>query len=149
MEIADHHLYQFHQGNAMVRTYIEEFKLLAVDLDWNEPALISQFRSRLNRSIAKELIRQGIPCTLEDIYLASITAESCLVEIQPLYSSPCQLPPPITTPSLPTTPDLEGKEPMQIGVARQAPASGEVQRCRELALFLLHRTWKHGQGLPY
>ncbi|KAG8147115.1 hypothetical protein E2320_022563, partial [Naja naja] len=120
METADHHLCQLHQGNTTMRTYIEEFKLLATDLDWNEPALISQFRSILNRSIAKELIRQGIPRILEGIFLVSVMDESRLAEIWALSSSPYhpQLPPPITTPSLPTTPDLEGEEPMQIGTVQ-------------------------------
>ncbi|KAK9395689.1 PEG10: Retrotransposon-derived protein PEG10 [Crotalus adamanteus] len=115
-------IHQLRQGNTTVRTYMEEFKFLT-DLHWNEPALISQFRSGLNQ------IRQGIPHTLQDIYLASITAESQLAEIWAFFSRykpPPQLRP-VTTLNLPTTLDLDSEELMQIGAARQAPTAGEWQ----------------------
>ncbi|KAG8138832.1 hypothetical protein E2320_001621 [Naja naja] len=52
---------ELQQGSQRLRLYIEEFKLFAADLNWNELSLITQFKHGLNDRTENELIRQGVP----------------------------------------------------------------------------------------
>lgn len=124
-------------GTNSVRAYFEDFNLIAADLDWNEPTLRKQFKKRLNKAIIIQLIQQGISHSLQDLYVAAITAESQVTEVRAFFSSPDSCFQSYLLLSLPQASlslDLDTEEPMQIGAARQALGAEEWQRNRELTL---------------
>lgn len=99
--------------SSSVTAYVEDFKLLAAEFDWNRPALRARFKGSLNKATIT-LIQQGTPCSLQDLYLAA----SHLIEVKAFFFiSPSQQPS-ITTQSLPSLLDLDAEELMQIRVAR-------------------------------
>lgn len=69
MDTAEQRICQLRQSNSSVRGYIEDFKLLAADFDWNKPALRAQFKGSLNKAIIT-LIQQGTPFNLRNLCLA-------------------------------------------------------------------------------
>ena len=124
------------QAGRRVVSYIADFKVLAADLQWNEFALKALFKEGLDKQIKDELVRQGMPQTLDALYQFCVVVDSRLQEIRQdpasrgkaLQSSvpaisPC--PAPLMLPG--------GEEPMQIGATatRRVLPAVEKQRRRE------------------
>ena len=57
-KVAEHKIRRLAQGRSSASTYAAKFKQLASDLNWNEAALISQFRSGLSDSLKDMLVFQ-------------------------------------------------------------------------------------------
>ncbi|OMJ19983.1 Retrotransposon-derived protein PEG10 [Smittium culicis] len=93
-------------GPNPVSMYSFEFRILMMDLDWNESALVSQFSEGLNENVLDTLALFQTPTDLEGYINAAITVDSRLTRrkeekarkrrgIQPLDTSRPQLPEPM------------------------------------------------------
>uniref|UniRef100_A0A8C5WGQ2 ribonuclease H n=1 Tax=Leptobrachium leishanense TaxID=445787 RepID=A0A8C5WGQ2_9ANUR len=126
------------QGKDDVEDYITEFKHLALDSEWNEPALLAQFRKGLSEVLKDELARTGIPSSLEatmtlctqiDRRLRERRAERSASHVHTPVKRYMQTPPVITSTTSPSE-----EEPMQIGVVRGPLTENEKSRRRSLGL---------------
>jgi hypothetical protein len=135
------------QGSQSVSFYASEFRRLASDLEWNDSALVHQFRSGLNDEVKDMLLHHPYPTTLGDAISLAIGVGNRLFEHrQEMYErSPdarqaprrprfgqrisFQNPLPMDC-STPPTSDRFGPSPMELGLMRRAPLSPEERQCR-------------------
>ena len=68
------------QGTGMVSHYAADFRQLATDLDWNEAALINQYRFNLSDSVKDMLIHHDYPTNLNDFIDLTIKIDNRLYE---------------------------------------------------------------------
>ncbi|OMJ12323.1 Retrotransposon-derived protein PEG10 [Smittium culicis] len=68
------------QGKEPVANYASEFRRLAMDLDWNESALVSQFEEGLNDDILDVLAQAETPVTLESFIEMAIRTDTRLAK---------------------------------------------------------------------
>uniref|UniRef100_A0A8C5MFU9 CCHC-type domain-containing protein n=1 Tax=Leptobrachium leishanense TaxID=445787 RepID=A0A8C5MFU9_9ANUR len=124
------------QGRSEVEDYITEFRHLALESDWNEPALLTHFKLALSEGLKDELARTGTPNSLEDTMRLCIRidrrlrerrAERTTVSIPQRRNAP---PAPLPFPALPPP----ASEPMQVGAARGQLDERERDRRRSLGL---------------
>ena len=80
VSISANKLRKLTQGSGMVSFYAAEFRQLAVDLDWNESALIDQYRFGLSDSVKDMLIHYDYPTALDDFVDLSIKIDNRLYE---------------------------------------------------------------------
>jgi hypothetical protein len=73
-------LRKLNQGSGMVSHYAAEFRQLALDLDWNEPALINQYRFGLSDAVKDMLIHYDYPTNLNDFVDLTIKIDNRLFE---------------------------------------------------------------------
>ena len=77
---AGQQLTKIRQGQLTVREFVVNFRGLAVELGWNEAALITAFQNGLNRDIGKEIALRGEFRTLDEaIQLAIKTGDQLLL----------------------------------------------------------------------
>lgn len=125
------------QGGRRVGDYIADFKMWAGDLNWNQEALIDQFRQGLHEDIKTEIIRQGPPATLEELYQRCVVIDARREEMrqtQPEKRRGFRAPFPGFTYTSGTDACSAAEEPMQIGAARRFLPEEERQRRRVRAL---------------
>lgn len=58
------------------------FKLLDGDVEWNDLALIDQFRERLANELRDKLVRQGAQNTMKDLFQHCVIVEGQLEELR-------------------------------------------------------------------
>lgn len=63
------------QGNHSAFSYASEFRLLAANLDWNDAALVNQYRYGLSDNVKDLLLHHELPSTLEDMINLSIAID--------------------------------------------------------------------------
>jgi len=68
------------QGSRPASTYASEFRQLSSDLAWNEPALISQFRSGLRDDVKDLMLTMSDPITLSEAVAQAIRCDNRLFE---------------------------------------------------------------------
>lgn len=68
------------QGNSPVFSYASEFRLLAASLDWNDAALIHQFRIGLNNDVKDLLLHHETPASLDSMINLAILIDNRLYE---------------------------------------------------------------------
>ena len=146
--VAVSRLFSLRQGLQSAAEYAIEFRILAAESSWNEPALVSLFRWGLSERLQDELAAREEPVILEQLVALVIKLDNRLREKQrerssssrrttsfPLCqppNSPPKLPAPGRSPSSPTDPPPALEEPMQLGRSRLTPE--ERQRWRDLQL---------------
>uniref|UniRef100_A0A8C5PQD8 CCHC-type domain-containing protein n=1 Tax=Leptobrachium leishanense TaxID=445787 RepID=A0A8C5PQD8_9ANUR len=126
------------QGRNDVEEYITDFKHLALESEWNEPALIAQFRKGLSEALKDGLARTGVPPSLDKTMSLCIEIDRRIRERRAErannhQSTPIRrfVPPPPSMSSIPTDND---EEPMQVGAARGPLTEAEKSRRRSLGL---------------
>lgn len=149
-------LLSLRQGQQSVAEYSINFRILAAESGWNNPALCGAYMFGLNESMKDELASHDVSESLDDLISLSIRLDNRLRERKrERNSKTCNIPsarpafPPVThaarNPSqsqpllaLPST-----EEPMQLGRARLTPterqkriSSGECLYCGQLGHFL-------------
>jgi hypothetical protein len=82
MLMADAHLRDLHQGAKPASSYAAEFKAVSSDVDWNEAALISQFRLGLRQELKDMLLYHDLPETLDAFVTLAIKCDNRLFEHQ-------------------------------------------------------------------
>ncbi|KAG8140109.1 hypothetical protein E2320_002859 [Naja naja] len=125
------------QGNRRVQMYIADFKLLAAEANWNESALIDQFKHGLHSDIQSELEKQGVPRNLDELFHSCLLIDVHLEELKWKQETSCRpkiksnfMRPPLFP--LASTSGQVG-EPMQLGAARRMAIAKERQRRRDAA----------------
>lgn len=73
-------LRKLYQGSQPMVTYASDFRLLASSLDWNDSALISQFRYGLNDNVKDLLLHYDSPATLDEIVNLAIQLDNRITE---------------------------------------------------------------------
>lgn len=141
-------LFALRQGFQSAANHAIEFRILAAETVWKEPALVSLFRHGLSDELQDELAAREEPETLEQLVALVIKLDNHLRERQrerssssrrmassPLSQSPTSPPklpasshPPSAPRALPAAPE----EPMQVGRSRLTPE--ERQRLQNLQL---------------
>uniref|UniRef100_A0A8C5N325 CCHC-type domain-containing protein n=1 Tax=Leptobrachium leishanense TaxID=445787 RepID=A0A8C5N325_9ANUR len=126
------------QGRNDVEEYITDFKHLALESEWNEPALIAQFRKGLSEALKDELARTGLPSSLDKTMSLCIDIDRRIRERRAERASthpatPTRKPT-IPPPYMPSQPTDSGDEPMQVGAARGPLTEAERSRRRSLGL---------------
>uniref|UniRef100_A0A8C5QWU9 ribonuclease H n=1 Tax=Leptobrachium leishanense TaxID=445787 RepID=A0A8C5QWU9_9ANUR len=126
------------QGRNDVEEYITDFKHLALESEWNEPALIAQFRKGLSEALKDELARTGVPPSLDKTMSLCIEIDRRIRERRAERANNHQftpirktVPPPPSMSSMPTD---NVEEPMQVGAARGPLTEAEKSRRRSLGL---------------
>lgn len=134
------------QGSQSVSSYASEFRRLASDLEWNDSALIHQFRSGLNDEVKDMLLHHPYPTSLAEAVSLAIGVGNRLFEhrqemsqhssdTRPVPRRPrfgqrmsFQTLPPAARPAPPVV-DSFGPAPMDIGIMRGGPLpNAERQR---------------------
>ena len=109
------------QGVKLASTYAAEFRLLACDLNWGEPALISQFQYGLRENIKDLLLTMSDPSTLTEAIHQAVKCDNRLFERQqqrnttPFYYSSPRPARPIV---LPSQENSQRDDPMRIDATR-------------------------------
>jgi hypothetical protein len=70
------------QGRRPVSTYASEFRIIASDLDWNEPAKMYWFHKALNEDVKQLLLSKPKPGNLEDAINNAIEVDNRLFELR-------------------------------------------------------------------
>lgn len=136
--VAANRLENLRQGTRAAATYISEFRRIAADLSWNEPALIEACRRGVSDEIKDMLVHQAKPTTLNDFIRVVVDCDNRLFErrqerrrqVRPLGVVASQ------GASQPNVP-VATPEPMQVDRARRGPLTdAERLRRRQLNLCL-------------
>uniref|UniRef100_A0A8C5MEV2 Gypsy retrotransposon integrase-like protein 1 n=1 Tax=Leptobrachium leishanense TaxID=445787 RepID=A0A8C5MEV2_9ANUR len=127
------------QGRNDMEDYVTEFRHHALESEWNEPALLAQFKSGLSEYIKDELARIDAPTSLESVMSLCIQidrryrerrAERAIVFRPPIRRVANTPASPSLLPVLPAP----GHEPMQINSTRGPLTDNERTRRRSLGL---------------
>jgi retrotransposon gag protein len=142
--IAANRVAELRQGTRPAATYISEFRRIAADLAWNEPALIEACRRGLSDEIKDMLVHRSKPTTLNELVQVAVDCDNRLSERRqerrrqpgrPLV--PVHAPTPDAGAGTAPTPAAARPEPMQVDRARPRHLSAaERLRRRELNLCL-------------
>uniref|UniRef100_A0A8C5M117 Gypsy retrotransposon integrase-like protein 1 n=1 Tax=Leptobrachium leishanense TaxID=445787 RepID=A0A8C5M117_9ANUR len=132
------------QGRRPVEEYISEFKTHALDTEWNEAALISQYRLGLSEQLKDELSRGDLPHTLEALMQLTLTIDRRMrerrLERNPLPMGAIRRPPrALPSDAAAVVPYYGGEtreEPMQLGATSRRLPPEELDRRRALHLCL-------------
>ena len=102
------------QGRGPAASYASTFVQLASDLNWNDEALVSQFRSGLNNEVKDMLVYYEYPTSLHDAISLAVRCDRRLYEnrMEQRYRGG-------TMPSAPAA-----SRPSAVPVSTQAPVSG-------------------------
>lgn len=104
------------QGKRPLTAYAADFRELAADLDWNDSALIHQFRRGLNEDIKNLMINSATPAKLDDFISLAAQCDNRLYEHRlelRIDARPSKLPP--FTPFVSQVSRPPGPKPMDIG----------------------------------
>lgn len=125
------------QGKNSVFQYATEFKILAQDLQWNDPALKDQFMEGLQGEVLDELARVNQPDTLQGLITLCLQIDGRLENRKMAKATPSSsLPPPRPTPTPVRPANMELPEPMQLGAVRPRLSPEEKARRRSQNLCL-------------
>jgi Retrotransposon gag protein len=80
--IAEYHLRDLRQGNKPASSYAAEFRTLATDVEWNQAALLSQFKCGLKPEVKDMLLNHDLPDDLEEFMTLAIKLDNRLFEHQ-------------------------------------------------------------------
>ncbi|XP_036038640.1 retrotransposon-derived protein PEG10 [Onychomys torridus] len=127
-EAAKRQIRRLRQGPDSVADYGNEFQMLALELDWSEPALIDQFLEGLSDAMHEELAHQEIPDTLSELISLCIFIERRMVRDAAARANPPR------ALVLPQTHQMDPTEP--VGGARMRLTQEEKERRRKLNLCL-------------
>jgi hypothetical protein len=136
--VADNKIRRLTQGKSPVSTYASTFMQLAADLEWNEAALIGQFRAGLSGEIKDMLVRHDIPDSLDDLIKLAIRCDQRLYEnrLDQRQRAVSYAPRPYNVGSMPfaslNTVPASGPVPMDLSAAqtRHDPLSAEERQRR-------------------
>uniref|UniRef100_A0A3B3HPI5 Gypsy retrotransposon integrase-like protein 1 n=1 Tax=Oryzias latipes TaxID=8090 RepID=A0A3B3HPI5_ORYLA len=138
-EEATRRLLSLKQGNRPVSDHLIDFRILAVEAGWPDPALKGIYYQSLNDRIKNHLCSQPEAVTFEDLVAASLRSD---VRLRERHAEQKRKPPPpsatlvspvrITLPSNRDTAACNLDKPMQIGHAKLS--SEERQRRRDEGL---------------
>lgn len=135
------------QGSSPVFSYASEFRLLASSLDWNDAALIHQFRVGLNNDVKDMLLHHDTPESLDAMINLSILIDNRLFEYRQDKHSPYRAHNPRTkyhdsnprTQYQDTIPEYSSYSPMEINAMDRSrhltPAEKERRRTYNLCLY--------------
>jgi len=70
--VAEQRIRQLSQGRMSMSSYAAEFRAIATDLDWNDAALMSQYRYGLNDTFKRMLLNFAKPSNLEELIALTI-----------------------------------------------------------------------------
>jgi hypothetical protein len=101
-QVAETAIYNLVQGKSPASVYAANFRNIAVDLSWNDPALIVQFRRGLNDDIKDMLLNHDKPKTLDEMINLAIRIDNRLFEHHAEMKSGTLRPPRLAT--VPSTP---------------------------------------------
>ena len=73
-------IYSLHQGTQSASNYASEFQQLACNINWDEPALISQFYFDLQDGVKNLLLTLPDPSKLDEAINQAKKCDSCLFE---------------------------------------------------------------------
>eukprot|EP00064_Thunnus_orientalis_P019626 superscaffoldBa00004989_g19750 len=150
-------LVKLRQGKKRVSDYAIEFRTIAAESDWNQPALFDVFLDGLSDTIKDQLPPLDLPAELDLLIALAIKIDKCLYERERGRTRPCGSPPlqrrqqagsssfspwrrtaDSTTASPPTT-----EEPMQLGRTHLTPeesqrrvSEGHCIYCGQLGHFI-------------
>lgn len=79
-QVAETAIYNLVQGKSSASVYAANFRNIAVDLSWNDPALIVQFRRGLNDDVKDMLLNHDKPKTLDEMINLAIRIDNRLFE---------------------------------------------------------------------
>jgi hypothetical protein len=121
------------QGKQPCATYASSFRLLAADLDWNDAALIQQFRFGLNDDVKDMLLHYDHPDTLDAAISLAIQIDNRLFERKQerFHSMNANANETQTLQRrVTTTKPLDQSTPMEIDTARRGPLSESEKKYR-------------------
>ncbi|KAI3650144.1 hypothetical protein MP228_005001, partial [Amoeboaphelidium protococcarum] len=120
------------QSKMSASSYAAEFLALSADLEWNDAALMFQFRDGLNNEVKNMLLGFPEPDSLSELMDLSIKSDQRLYLSRSYHGAPRQPYPPAAVPS--AVPVVGGSNPdaMEIGQVRRERLSPE-ERARRLA----------------
>src|ERR1035438_2871167 len=125
------------QGNCPALTYASEFRQISSVLDWNDVALIDQFRDWLRSDVKDMLIGHPDPRELNDAITLTVKCDNRLFErCQERRSESVPTTGFLTTP--PSRINVGGVKPMQLDAVRfrqLSAAEKERQRASNLCLY--------------
>ena len=139
-------LFSLKQGSGSVASFSVDFRILAAECGWDEPALMTMFARNLSEELKDELASRDDTTSLEQLIALAIRLDNRLRERRrerahrtrspapsagPGLSAPTS---PSWSPARPSAPSLPSEEPMQLGRARLSPT--ERQRRMQLRLCL-------------
>lgn len=85
--VSEHKIRKLNQGKSSTAVYASDFKNLAADLEWNDAALISQFRAGLSNAVKNLMLSHDVPKSLDATILLAIKLDNRIFE-QSLDSHP-------------------------------------------------------------
>jgi retrotransposon gag protein len=144
MTIAASKIRKLFQGRQPCATYAANFRLLASDLNWNDAALMEQFRYGLNDDIKDMLLHYDNPPNLDSAIARAIQIDIRLFERRQeksLYRSssavPFQSSPTVSQPTQREVLDSRPTTPMDLDASKRGPLTeAEKKRRRENNLCL-------------
>jgi hypothetical protein len=142
VQVAETAIGKLIQGKSSASVYAANFRNVAVDLKWNDAALIHQFRRGLNDNVKDMLLNYEKPKTLDDMINLVIRIDNRLFEHraemitkQPRQTYPTMMvsPPRLMSSaqvSPPTTSVNTGPIPMEIGISHSRKLTREERQHR-------------------
>ncbi len=135
---ASNRLTNLRQGARSVADYAIEFRTLAAESGWNDPALQGAFYHGLQETLKDELATRDDSSSLDHLISTTIKLDNRLRERRRERGSRSNTPSFRTTPpeSLPAVTSSDtGPEPMQLGRAKLTPQEHEHRRASNLCLY--------------
>ena len=126
------------QGNSPVFSYASEFRLLAASLDWNDAALIHQFRVGLSNDVKDMLLHHETPVSLDSMINLAILIDNRLYEHRQDKRLTHRVPTP-RPPNQDYSSEHSSYAPMEINAINRnrhiTPAEKERRRINNLCLY--------------
>lgn len=136
---ASNRLTNIRQGSRSVADYAIEFRTLAAESGWNDPALQGAFYRGLQETLKDELATRDDSSSLDHLISTSIKLDNRLRERRRERGSRSYIPSLRTSPPPDILPAIAssdtGPEPMQLGRARLTPQEHEHRRASKLCLY--------------
>lgn len=139
------------QGKRTVAEYIIDFRTVAAEAGWPDPALRGIFLQLLNDQMKDQLASRDEPASFEELVSLALRLDNRQRERENekhprIQKSPFRVPPPLTSPAPPpfftptiSRPPLPPPEPMEIGRSRLTPEERERRFRAGECLYCGHR----------
>ncbi len=131
---ASDQLYHLRQGSQPIKEYVLRFRTLAAAGGWNERALITTYRQRLEPRLRLQMASYKTNFGLETMIQHSIYCSSCMQSCFDEQTSWNRCTPSYHHPETPSPPEPES-EPMQTEVMWLAPAERQRRLSKGLCLY--------------
>jgi Retrotransposon gag protein len=132
-------LSKLRQGSKPAFDYAADFRQLAADLDWNDSALIHQFRVGLNEDVKDLMLHHDIPSTLDAMVALTIQIDNRIFEHRQEQSASRRALPPRAIPRpQPAMVANQNHVPMDLDASHRGPlteAEKEHRRLKNLCLY--------------